>query len=164
MTRWNELFFFFFKYDSKNWFFWQEWLKELNVFLKKDISQRTDFSMTQRIEFFSMQRIELFFCLTQRIEPFYLQKWRKELSLFSVNMTQRIELFLICLKELSFFFSIWLKELNFFPSIWLKELILFLKLDSKGWTFLLSMTQRIEPFFWIWLKESITFGKGAKIF
>ena len=58
------------------------------------------------------------------------------------------------LKELNFCFPQWLKELSFF-SIWLKELNFFFELDSKGWTFLLSMTQRVEPFYWVWLKESL---------
>ena len=158
----------FSKYDSVRWIFFQIWLKELNFltrmsqriecfffFLKIDISQRTDFSMTQRIEFFRCKELNLF-CLTQRIEPF-LQKWRKELSPFfqwiwrkELNLLlmrrKELNLFLICLKELSFFLNMTQRIELFFPSIWLKEfnlffwigpkgLNLFIEYDSKNWTF-----------------------------
>ena len=72
-------------------------------------------------------------------------------------------------KVLNFFFCMTLSELNFFSRniTWLIELNLFLwtsfQYDSKSWiffesdfnfwTFFLNWTQRIEPLFWVWLKD-----------
>ena len=104
--------------------------------------------------------------VTQSTEPFFF------------NMSQRIEpTFPIWLKELIFFFWIWLKELIFFLIltqriqflnsftnmayskssthlnlfIWLNELDLFYMTQriEPYWI----ITQRIEPFFFSWLKE-----------
>ena len=68
-----------------------------------------------------------------------VSKWLKELKNPFLNMTQRIELLSIWLKELNMtqiielFFLIWLKKIDL--SRWLKEL-----------KFFDHMTQRIEPF------------------
>ena len=142
----------FFLIWLKEFFFWKKKnLKELNVFF--NISQRTEFSMTQRIDFFT----------TQRIEPFFVRL--KELNPFSLNLTQRIELFLKSdAKNWTFF--VWLKELNPFFSKWLKELNLFFsKCDSKNGTFFskmwlkelnlfLNMIQRIEFLSYIYDSKS----------
>ena len=108
---------------------------------------------------------------------------------FSLNMTERIELFLIRLGKLNHFFKwrkelnllflecdgknwtlfqIWLQEMNFFFfEIRLTELnlfkydskILFFKYDSK---IFLHMTQRIELFF-VWLQELNFFSTMTQI-
>ena len=91
--------------------------------------------------------------MTQRIEH------------FCSKMTQRIELFLI-----------WLKELNPFFNTTRRIEPFFLQYDAENWSFLflnmtqriepffLNMTQRIEPFFsWIWLKE-LNFFYDCKLF
>ena len=144
--------------DSKNCFFKQKILNELN-FLKYD-SKNWTFEpcvkkKTQRVELF-----KIFFEMTHRIEPFFLNLFK---------MTQRVEVFFqydsknwtLCFSQnvsknwiffsknaqrieplfhLNHFFT-WLNELNFF------------QFDSKSWVFS-NMTQRVGFFFfWIWLKN-----------
>ena len=140
---------FFFEYDSKNLFFlnidsknWTllnyHWRKELNLF---SWIWRKDWSFSPK-----------FWQKNQWIEPSF-QKWFKEL-----NMTQRIELFSMWLKEFNFWtllqiwltlrvqpiwtfsydstnwtYFTWLKELNLIE-LSLKELNLLFH-DSKNWTF-----------------------------
>ena len=97
--------------------------------------------MTHRIELFFFEpllnmtnRVEVFFSMTQRIEPFFFA-WLTELNLFFLELWL-IELNLFkWLIEWNLF--LWLIELN--PSLWLIELNVFL-----------SMIQRIEFFFWVW--------------
>ena len=70
--------FFFQKYDSKNWNIF--WIKELNLFSRIRLKELNLFStwlkelnMTQRFEpffFVSIWPKELYFFMTQRIEPF----------------------------------------------------------------------------------------------
>ena len=84
-----------FKYDSI--FFLQKMTQKIECFFF-NISQRTDFSMTQRIGFFTMHRIEpfLFSNMSQRSEPLFhincflldSKSWT-----FFLNMTQRVEHF-----------------------------------------------------------------------
>ena len=174
---------FFFKYDSKNWFFWQEWLKELNVFFwKKIFIKELIFLRLKGLNFFRCKELNLFFNMTQRIEPFFL------------NWTQRVELFYwIWLKEFNlFFFLNWTQRVEPFYWVWLKELNFFLNItqritfgkgskivfnDPQNWTnekkelkelnLFLSMIQRMELFFeydsknetifWIRLNESNPF-------
>ena len=118
-------------------------------------------------------RIEYFFNMTQELNPFS----------FSRNMTQRMELFFkkwlielifvwMWLKEVNLFFLTWFKELNFFFLVWLKDLNFFFWYDSKTWTFFFwydsknwnfsEMTQRIEPFSKIRLKELNFFSVWLK--
>ena len=129
----------FFKYDSKI-FFAKKKLKELNFF---NISQRTDFPMTQRINFFYDAK-NWTFCLTQRIEPFFF--W---------NMTQRIEPFLS-------FTPTFEPCIDFDSKNWT-----FLKYDSKNWTSFWVWCKDLNLFFeydsknrtlfWVWFKESNSF-------
>ena len=132
----------FFQYDSKNWTF-SIWLKDLILF-----------SVTPRIElfwlglteldpfswiwlrelkiswfFFMSPRIELFSKMTQRIEPFFLWIWRKELNLFSLNVMSRIWIFLYDAKNWTLLFNM-THSIEPFFSTWLKEWIFFL-IDSK---------------------------------
>ena len=149
---------FFFEYDSKNFFF--EKYDSQNWTLLIDITQRIEpfFKRWQKIDHFSVD----FFKMTQGIE---LLIWLKELNLFSIS-TQRIELFFDMTQRIELFF--W--QLNFFlvwlnwifqydtPNwtlslIWRKELDPFSKYYWKNWTFFLNITERIELFFWILLKE-----------
>ena len=141
-----------------------EWLKELNLFLLRN--------MTQRIEPV---------CQKKDSETGTLFKWLIELNLFLWTSfhddSKSWSLFSIWLIELNLYcFPIWLEELNLFFSkytknwtslsyellfwIWLKELNLFFEYDSKKWasfffehdskkwTFFWNMTQRIEQYFW----------------
>ena len=89
--------------------------------------------------------------------------WLKELKIFMIFLTQRIDFFEYDSKNWTFFSWMWLTELNFFR-IWLKELNfllnmtqrieLFVEHDSNNWLssffrmtkILLNTTQRIEPF------------------
>ena len=149
---------FFFEYDSMNW---------------------TLFNTTRRIELFfnTTHRIEPFFLwydskywtsfvwLSLWIELFFQEIWLDSSNWTSCyeplfKMTQRIEPLVMNL------FSIWFKELNpsqnvskNWTSLSLKELNFFqydakiFQIDSKELNPLFSMTQRIEPLFWIWRKE-----------
>ena len=104
--------------------------------------------------------------ITQRIEPFW-KIWRKELIFFSIwlktmnllfNMTQKNEYELIT--ELNSFFGQMSQRIeNMSHRIFSSSE----KYDSQNWTFfwhdspnwilLFNMTHRIEPIFWIRLKE-----------
>ena len=138
------------------------WVKEyLQKFLTKRImilsleilTQRLDYceqkydSKNWTFESVTQKHWTLFFNMSQRIEPTF-PIWVKELNPFlkiwledrflnffskKKKMTQRIELhFLIWRTRIeSHLFRIWLTE------IWTLDFLI--------------MTQRIEPFFWIWL-------------
>ena len=137
MTHWKlrkELFF----HDSKSWFFLDMsqsiqvffWIrrKELHPFFEYDAKNWTLFSLNT----------------TQRIEPFFLWIRRKELNPLSLNTTQRIE---------SFFLWTWRKELKALFKM-TRRIEPSRKNCSKTWTFFfLNLTQRIEPFFWMRLKN-----------
>ena len=126
----------FLKYDSRKWTCFFSNMTQRIFFLKK----------LKEMIFFNISQITDFF-MTQRIEPFFLWVWRKELNLFSVNMTQRIEpffceydaknwtFFLFASKNWTFFSEHDSKNSTFFFA-WLTELNLFF------W----KMTQRIELF------------------
>ena len=154
---------FFFSWggcDSKNWTFFEKYVSlwEFNTF--------EPFHVTQRIVLFHMtQRLGVFFFknLTFMNRTFF-PVWLKELTLFFFSTTQRIEFFLeTTTQRIEIFslqkttqrivlFSIWLKNLSFFlqkkrPS----RIQLFEKDDSKNWTF-----------FWVWLKELNPFQKRLK--
>ena len=147
----------FFYFDSKNWTFFEYWLKELNFF-EYDAKNWTFFlGYDAKIDPFllNFDNKELNFLFKNDSMNWI---WLKGLNLFFFNLTQRIELF-VC-------FKIWLKRIELLNSftnmayskssthlnlfIWLNELDLF------------YMTLRIEPY-WIitqriessfsWLKE-----------
>ena len=151
-------------------------LKELNPFFS-DSNTCFFFEMTLRIELFQMwlkKKLNFLLNVTRRIEPFL---WcLLELNLFFSHKTPRIEPFfnttqrfgILNLTQNYFFwkwpqriepFEIWHKELNFFRydpkklnffvGLWLQEWSFFEKYDSKNWTLLQNITQRIEThFFW----------------
>ena len=131
--------------DSKNWTSFWIWFKEYNLFLK----------MTQRIEpsfercdsknwtFFQMWLKEsnlLFFQYDSTNWTFFLHvihvfKWFKD---FLGKISQRID-FSYDSKN-----GTWRRDLKF----------MFLKLDSKNWTFFFLMTRRLEFFFQkLWRKD-----------
>ena len=137
---------FFFEYDAKNWTLFWIWRNELNslwTWLER-IEPLFEYDSKNWISFWVwLKNIELFFLnTTQWIEPIFwmwLTNWnfgwkncQKIQNVFYMtrrmgpaffNMTQRIEPFSICLKDL--IYSVWLQELNFF----------------------LTRTDRIGPFF-----------------
>ena len=165
----NWTFFLLNKYDSMNWtpFFLNMTQgtqpKELDAF----------WIWLNGLNFFSFWFKELNFWLK---ELNLLFTWLKELNFFFHdsknwtfwNVSQRIEPFLILLKELNTLmwskelntsFWMWLKELNPTFWMWLKELNIFL-LNVTQRFFLKNMSQGIEPFFlWIWLKKIEHFFK-----
>ena len=129
--------------DAKTWnlCFWNLiqrigpflWLKELNPFFvwRKELNFFSDLPQRTELFFFSKIWLELshFFLIgLKELNYFYdLQNWT---SFFFTNMTQRIEPFLLWLRELIF---LRLKELNFSS----------------------SMAQRIEFFCLVWVKELV---------
>ena len=152
-------FLFVSKCDSKNWtfelFYKYGLLWEFNPFEPFHMTKRIgpilhdsknwtllNYHSKNWIFFFMTQRIEPFFEETQWIEYFLWSKelyflcwmWSKELNLFLLNVTQRIESLLKNMKNWSFL-QIWLRI----------EPFLNLSYDSKKWTFF-DMTQRIKPF------------------
>ena len=108
----------FLEYDSKNW--------------ERILSKMT-------------RRIELFFNMSQWIEPFSWI-WPTELNLFS-----------IWLKEFWFFQKLWLTELNLFAkkndaknvlkSQKMTPRIDFFEYNSQNWTFFLTWLTELNPFF-----------------
>ena len=140
MTRKNWTFFVWFmtrriehfsEFDSKNRTFFFTWLKHF-------------FKIWHRIGLIlSIWLKELnFFQYDSKNSMFEKKGWRKELNLFFLNMTQRIEPFLHDSKNWIFFRTFWIKDLNFcqYDS---KELnfdndsknSMCEKCDSKNWTF-----------------------------
>ena len=140
--------------------------------------------MTQRIELFKWHiELNLFLWTSFQYDSrswSLFSIWLKEfnLSCFPMWLKEFNPFFSKCLKELNLsfmwtFFS-WLKELNsfFFQCdsknwflfndaqnwtpfwIWHKVLNLFWLCHKELNLFFLNMTQRIDPLFWIWLKES----------
>ena len=168
------------KYDSR----------ELNLFVLNMIQLNWPF-----LFWIWFKRMELLWVLlkvfSQMIQRFFFRKndWKnwtffnirlKELNLFSenmtqriepfVNMTERIELFSLWLKEWNLLFS-WIRrdELNHFLLTMTDRIELFLKYDSKNWTFFLNGTQRFEPSFehvsmnWtFFLNNSTTWASSVK--
>ena len=151
----QELNLFLGKNNSKNW----TWLNDLNsLFLKIDSKNRTFILMTPRLE-------ASFKIMTQRIvfEKHWLKElnllflmWLKELNPFC--MTQRIE---PCVKKKDSknrTLEKGLIEFNLF--LWTSS-----QCDSKSWCLVSIMTRRIEPFLFsnmtqrieifssVWLKE-----------
>ena len=133
--------------------------------------------------FFEHERIEpSSFFMTQRIEPFFFF-WRLNWTLFRSkelnilfeydsqnwtlfwNVTQRIEpdfqkidsknwsLFTRRLKELNPLHKMTQRIEPFFLKVWPSTIEPFEKYDSKDWTLLFNMTQRIEPSFHKWLED-----------
>ena len=165
----------FFKYDSVKWTFFSNMTQRIEFltrmtqriecfFLKKIFLKELFFLWLKGLNFFRCKELNLFFFLfDSKNWTFFLQKWRKELSPFFCEYDAKNWTFFLFASKNWAFFSIWLKELNFcFPSIWLKEFNLFFELDPKGWTFLLSMTQRIEPFFFLEYDSKNHFWKRLK--
>ena len=117
----------FLEYDSENWIF--SWVFYMSTFFKNDAENWTLFSLN----------------MTQRIEPFFLWMWRKELNPF----------FFECdVKNWNFFleydaknwtlFLFEAKKRTFISLIWMTPRIVFSnKKYSMNWTFW-NMTQRIE--------------------
>ena len=119
----------FFECNSKNCFFFQrDWKNRTFLFLEYESKNRTHFCLN------TTQWIEP--SLTWLEELNFFRAWVKELDfwVFLKKKTQRIELSpKIRYKELNFFFF----------SIWLKD---FFQYDSKNWTLLYNMTQRLGFF------------------
>ena len=141
---------FFFEYDAKNWtlFLWI-WRKELNLLLWMRRKELNLFLFLKELSLW-LKELNLFSLnMTQRIESFFEKNQRIEPLLFN-NMTQRIELFMKGLIELNLF-------------LWTSS-----QYDSKSWSLFLSMTPRVELFFFqydsknwifssIWHKELCVF-------
>ena len=146
----------FFEYDSKNWtlFLWT-WRKELNPFFLNTIHRIEPF-----VSWIWFTELNPLFLEYDSQNWTFLKIWLTELNLklfwnYSKNwnfsdMIQRIETFLLWLKELKLLF-IRLKELNAAFFFWKTQRIepSFLT-RLKEWTFI-YMTQRIEPSFLQWL-------------
>ena len=164
--------------------FW--WLKELNTFVKKTVTHRTEpfFHMIQRIEpFFPTWRVKnwtLLFNMTQRIEPFFLTcliiffakniqriepsfEYDSKNWTFS-NMTPKIELFLNMIHRNEPFFQHYSKDGTFESTtqrighflIWLKELNLLFYTTPRTELFLLEEIN----FFFSNLNQRIDFFKN----
>ena len=120
------------------WTFFSRWLKELkSFFLTQRIEPSLFSNVTHRIEMFLLK-------MSQRIEPLFhvnffvhdsknltfFSMWLKELNpVLNMINTQRIEPFIIWLKELSLFL-IWRNALNFFL-VCRKELSLILNMAQR---------------------------------
>ena len=145
---------FFLNTSQRIVLFFPIWFKELNAFLVwfeefftfSKYMSRINGSFLENMT----QRIEPFLSMTQRIDFFFLEKWPIELDLFHepfFNMIQRIERFFVNMTQrIVLFFPIWFKELNAFL-VWFEEFFTFSKYMSRiNGSFLENMTQRIEPF------------------
>ena len=168
--------FFLIKYasqNSKNWTFFSQISRRIELFEKHDSQNWTIFHVTHGIEpllsNMSHRNWIFLFYMTQWIEPFFFfWIWLKELNFFFLNfdaknwtffldMTQRIDPYLLnfdtnqriepfqkWLKEFNFLLELCLKEF-FYLKKWLEEMIFFNWLQN--WTFLNDSN------FSIWLKE-----------
>ena len=121
------------------------------------------------------------FTMTLRVEPIFSWMGPWELNSFNVTqrccslkMTRKIEFFWIWHKDLNFFLnliqSIFFKKKTkhwtlwkydsknwtwFLKKLWLTELNPSFLFNSKNWTLLFNMTQRIEPFIFFNMTHSI---------
>ena len=148
----------FLEYDSENWIF--SWVFYMSTFFKNDAENWTFFSLN----------------MTQRIEPFFLWMWRKELNPFFFGCgVEGWNFFLECGAKCWTLFLFDAKRRTFISLIWMTPRIVFSnKKYSVDWTFwnmtrriehlnhvskrrlrewnylkfFFEMTHRIEPFFW----------------
>ena len=165
----------FSKYDPKDWTFLIDWLiwskglfflwwvtesntflntKELNLLLflrRKELNHfffwRLNWTLFRSKELnilfeYDSQNWTLFWNVTQRIEPDFQKIDSKNWSLF----TRR-------LKELNPLHKMTQRIEPFFLKVWPSTIEPFEKYDSKDWTLLFNMTQRIEPSFHKWLED-----------
>ena len=162
------------------------WLKELNLFFFEETRWIDFFCDPKNCTFFVEcdPKNWTFFVecdpknwiiveKTWRIDPFYKYDWElnpfwtfsydsKKWTFF--DMTQRIKLFCMWLKELKFLYKKWVQEWIF--RMWLKELKFFnmtqrIEIDAQNWTSLFTnMTHRIEHLFSrIWRTELNIFSR-----
>ena len=84
-----------FRFDSKIWFY-SVWPKELNFFWLglTELDPFLEYDSENWNFFLGFLHVYFFSKMMQRIEPFFLWIWRKELNLFSLNVTSRIGTFL----------------------------------------------------------------------
>ena len=142
--------------DSKNWTFFQMWLKESNLLFFQYDSTNWTFFFCMWFMFSNDLKIfwekflkELIFHMTQRMVP-DAETW----NLCFWNLIQRIGLF----------FFWWLADLIFFSKLWRKDFLknmtqrigpfLFWKNDSKNWTFLYDSKNRTHFLMWLFSKKS----------
>ena len=151
-------------YDSKNWIFFEK-IKELNLFFSRIwLKELNSFEMTKRIEplfmnLFSiwLKELKSFFQYDAKNWTFLVFQYDSKNWIFFFNLTQRIVCFYYMTQRVELLF--WNLTLRIEPFYWV------------WWTFLLSMTQRIELFefdsnfepffieydskswtsFWVWL-------------
>ena len=168
-----------FLHDSKNWTFSGIWLNGLNTFVRAQVTQSTE----PFLECVSNNWV-FFLNVTRRIN--FLFTWLKEFNNFFFNMTQRIvlffwvwlkELFFLILKEYNLFFNMTRRLQLFDSKIWTllkyeskiwtllkyeSKIWTLFKYKSRNWTLYWNMTQGIEHFIEIWLKELNTFWTRLK--
>ena len=123
----------FFECDSKNRTFFWMWLKNWNFWLKKIVNKLNSFQKIwpKELNFFSQNDAKIvFFQRSDSKKGTFLKICLNELNFSNKNMTQRIEPFLLWLRELIF---LRLKELNFSS----------------------NMAQRIALFLLVWVKELV---------
>ena len=154
LTKWN-LFFSFLK-----------WLKELmDLFLNitnravfEDESKNWTFleNVTRRILFLKITKH--FFEKTQRINLWFYDSESKNWTFF-LNVTQRIPF--VKYDSNGTFFQIWHEELNFFLSLTQRIELFFFEHDTKNWKPFISWIWRLDLdlFFKIWRKELNYFWK-----
>ena len=132
---------------SKNWPFFWTWLTELNLF----------FTSLEDLNPFLMWHRELnllFWSTTQRIEPF--SKHDSKNWTFCFNVTQRIEFFLMWLKEL--ISSNVTQRIELFSNVYDSQNWTFSEYDSKNCTLLFSIwVKELNPFFKILLTKKNLF-------
>ena len=175
--------FFLIKYasqNSKNWTFFSQISRRIELFEKHDSQNWTIFHVTHGIEpffptwvieiepfFFTwLNELNLFFEYDSKNWTFFLnfdaKNWtffldmtqRIDPSLLNFDTNQRIEPFQKWLKEFNFLLELCLKELNFFFEKMSRRNDFFQltpKLNFLKWLKFFNMTQRIELF--VWFKE-----------
>ena len=146
----------YFLWSKELYFLCWMWSKELNLFCWMWPKELNHCWKTWRIDPFCKYDWEL--------NPFWTFSYDSKKWTF-FDMTQRIKLFCMWLKELKFLYKKWVQEWIF--RMWLKELKFFnmtqrIEIDSHNWTSLFSnMTHRFffsdSQIFLIWLTELNTF-------
>ena len=136
----------------------QYWTLLFNMTQRMIFFWLTQKNWIEFLEYDSKNWARIFSKMTRRIELF-LEEWLKELNLVSKEKSQRVQLFFDYeVKNCFLSFSTWLEELNLFL-ICLKELSLFLEYDAQNWTFFSIWLKEFWTFQKIWLTELNLFCK-----
>ena len=145
---------FFRKNDWKNWTFLRHMTQRIDPFFWTYVQKLIFISMIHRIEPSLHDWKNWTFFIMSKNGTFFSWIWRKELNLFFLTVTNRIELFFENISKNWTLFCLNVSRVELF--FWMGSKDLNPLLNMFPWTepFLFYMTQRLEPSFYMtqWLE------------